>query len=109
MAKSVQPFTWKNGFRQPSSGAPWSTERLHGDSDGDDAYEQSHYVNPPSVEILTSTVHNSLGLNVLRMWPTIYDGTNSPHGIPSWWQPSNEVDVLICGGMSQLTLVVNVS
>ncbi|KAJ5170458.1 uncharacterized protein N7500_003241 [Penicillium coprophilum] len=33
----------------------------------------------------------------LRTWPTLYDGTASPHGVPEWWKPLNQVDVLICG------------
>ena len=93
MAHSVNPFTWKNGFRQPGKGTPWAKERPT-----DNDKEPAHYVPPPSTEILTSAVHNDLGLNVLRTWPTIYDGISSPHGRPEWWKKSREVDVLICGG-----------
>jgi phenol 2-monooxygenase len=92
MAKSILPFTWKNGFREPGEGTPWATEaRKTGE-------KESHYVTPPSAESLTSTIHNSFGLNVLRTWPTIYNGTSSPQGLPEWWNPAGEVDVLICGG-----------
>ncbi len=95
MAKSVSAFSFKNGFREQSIWTPWATERkLENGSE----VEEAHYVTPPSSEVLTSTVHNDLGLNVLRTWPTIYDGTNTPHDLPEWWSPSSEVDVLICGG-----------
>ncbi|KAF7512314.1 hypothetical protein GJ744_001882 [Endocarpon pusillum] len=114
MAKSIPPFTWKNGFRQAGQGRPWATENwngyvVNGHGNGEEngngngngvvKKEQSHYVTPPSAEPLTSTVHNDFGLNTLRTWPTIYNGTSSPHGVPEWWDPSGEVDVLICGGM----------
>lgn len=91
MAKSVSAYTWERGFREPSSGTPWQHEP---EPDADD----DAYVTPPSKEFVTSTVHNHLGINLLRSWPTLYDGTNSPHGIPEWWKPASEVDVLICGG-----------
>lgn len=93
MAKSVQPFTWERGFQEPSTGAPWQYQPSSDDED-------DCYVTPPSKEMVTSERHNQLGINVLRTWPTLYDGTNNPHGIPEWWKPSNEVDVLICGGKS---------
>lgn len=92
MAKSLLPYTWKNGFKQASEARPW--EKEFGDGSG----EQSHYTTPPSKEAATSLVHNLYGLNVLRTWPTLYDGTNAPYGIPDWWKPSSKVDVLICGG-----------
>ena len=94
MAKTAPPLTWKNGFAQPTTTATWAEEDYHTNEFG----EASHYVVPPSEEPLTSTVHNSFGLNVLRTWPTLYNGTQSPHGIPDWWQPAAEVDVLISGG-----------
>jgi hypothetical protein len=100
MAKSPLPFTWKNGFRQPSSKHHWESSILN---EKDHDPDQADYVTPPSLDLLTSTVHNSLGLNILRTWPTLYNGTNSPHGLPSWWKPSSEVDVLICGG-TQLSM-----
>lgn len=95
MAKSVLPSSFKNGFREPGKGAPWlvETKEFTGDDD------EPHWVTPPSSEMLSSSVHNSLGLNTVRAWPTIYDGTSSPHGLPEWWKPSSEVDVLICGGV----------
>lgn len=109
MAKSIKSFSWKNGFREAGEGRPWATEDRNGYGNGDaNGYEhvngngavkeQSHYVTPPFVEPLTSTVHNDFGLNTLRTWPTMYNGTSSPHGLPEWWDPSGEVDVLICGG-----------
>ncbi|KAI8630831.1 FAD binding domain-containing protein [Xylariaceae sp. FL1651] len=87
MAKAVPPSTFENGFRQPSEGTPWKWE--------DD--DPEGHVNLPSKELVSSTIHNDLGINVIRTWPTMYDGTNNPHGIPSWWKPSEKVDVLICG------------
>ena len=93
MATSLLPSTFHNGYRQPGKGTPWVVKS---EEIGDD--DEPHWITPPSSEVLSSTVHNSLGLNTLRTWPTIYDGTNSPHGLPKWWEPSKEVDVLICGG-----------
>ena len=87
--------TWKNGFAQPSETATWNLE----DSDRTEAGEKSHYAVPPFEEPLSSTVHNSLGLNTVRIWPSLHSGTDSPQGVPDWWQPPKEVDVLICGGM----------
>lgn len=93
MAKSIPPSSWTNGFREPAKCDAWAQELpLDGET------QEPHYVTPPSAEVLTSSVHNHLGLNVLRTWPTLYDGTRTPHNIPGWWQPSDEVDVLICGG-----------
>ena len=94
MAKSVEPSTWKNGFRQPAQGNPW----IFKDEETIDEEHEAHYVVPPRLEQLTSTTHNSLGLNSLRTWPTIFNGTSSPHGTPEWWKPSSEVDVVISGG-----------
>ena len=96
MAKSVQPSTWANGFRESRKDIPWTTKSSTAAGVED---EEPSYTTPPSSEILTSEVHNELGLNVLRTWPTIYDGTNTPHSLPDWWAPSTEVDVLICGGV----------
>ncbi|KAF4543313.1 Monooxygenase FAD-binding protein [Lasiodiplodia theobromae] len=90
MAKAVSPHTWQRGFREPASGTPWQWG-----PDENDGPEQ--YVTPPSKEVVSSPVHNDLGINVQRTWPTLYDGTNNPHGIPDWWKPASEVDVLICG------------
>lgn len=95
MAKAVSPHTWQRGFREPTSGTPWQWG-----PDENDGPEQ--YVTPPSKEVVSSPVHNDLGINVQRTWPTLYDGTNNPHGIPDWWKPASEVDVLICGGASTL-------
>jgi phenol 2-monooxygenase len=95
MAFAIPPSTWQNGFKQPATGQPWVFDYTEEDGVDDDP---NAYVMPPSQEIVTSDVHNDLGINVIRTWPTIYNGTNSPHGIPSWWQPSELVDVLISGG-----------
>lgn len=97
MAKSLPHYTWKKGFRQDAEGNPWEPEIWSKKNLAKNG-EHSDFGLPPSLEALTSNAHNSLGINVLRTWPTLYDGTNSPHGIPEWWKPSSEVDVLICGG-----------
>jgi phenol 2-monooxygenase (NADPH) len=82
-----------NGFREPAKRDAWAQELpLDGKT------PEPHFITLPSAEVLTSSVHNHLGLNVLRTWPTLYDGTRTPHNIPSWWQLSDKVDVLICGG-----------
>lgn len=88
MARSVSSSTWERGFREPSEIRRWEVE--HDDDDSS---------LPPSKEVVTSSRHNAIGINVLRTWPTLYDGTNTPHGIPTWWKPQREVDVIICGGM----------
>ncbi|KAG0128100.1 putative Phenol 2-monooxygenase [Tuber indicum] len=90
MATAVKPVTYENGFREPTSGTPWIKEYQPGE-------EMPSYVVPPSVDLLSSTVHNHLGENVQRVWPTLADGTNSPHGVPEWYKKEKEVDVLICG------------
>jgi phenol 2-monooxygenase len=95
MATTAEPFTYRRGFKEPGETNPW--EEIDKDIDRDE--EKPHYCAPPSVELITSPVHNSLGHSYLRTWPTIYDGTSSPHGLPSWWKPSSKVDVLICGGI----------
>jgi len=95
MARSLPPTTWKNGFAEPRSSAIWA-DSAHHLTEGED---KAHYATPPAQEPLTSSVHNSFGLNVLRTWPTLCNGTESPHNKPDWWQPSKEVDVLICGGI----------
>lgn len=79
---------------EPSETATWNL----GDSNRTEDGERSHYAVPAFEEPLSSTVHNSLGLNTVRTWPSLHNGTESPQGVPDWWQPSKEVDVLICGG-----------
>ncbi|MCJ1432695.1 hypothetical protein MMC27_002052 [Xylographa pallens] len=91
MATSLQPYTWKHGFKQASEGKPWEDESIDG------AGAKAHYVTPPSEEASTAAVQNSYGLNVLRTWPTLYDGINAPGRLPEWWKPASKVDVLICG------------
>jgi phenol 2-monooxygenase len=95
MARTLPPTTWQNGFAEPTDIDVWADNAHHLTEEGN----RAHYATPPAQEPLTSTIHNDLGLNVLRTWPTMYNGTESPHGVPSWWKPANEVDVLICGGM----------
>ncbi|KFA80701.1 hypothetical protein S40288_01756 [Stachybotrys chartarum IBT 40288] len=94
MATKRPPFTWENGYQQPMTASTWPTDGANGDvshTEGD------RYVAPPSVDLVTSSTHNSLGVNVLNDWPTMYGGTDNPHGVPSWWKPEEKVDVLICG------------
>ncbi|KUI69011.1 Phenol 2-monooxygenase [Cytospora mali] len=89
MAKSIQPSTWERGFKELASGTPWAPE---GDEEeGDDDNER--YICAPSREVITSAVHNNFGINVMRTWPTLHDGTNNPHGLPAWWNPSNEIRI----------------
>lgn len=94
MARALPPHTWENGFKKPihASATPWVWKN---DEQDDDSHS---FVTPPSKELLTSTAHNRVGINVIRTWPTLFDGTNNPHGTPDWWKPSDEVDVLIVGG-----------
>ena len=78
----------------PSEMALWAAENVNSTENG----EKSHYVTPPYDEPLSSTFHNSLGLHVIRTWPTIYNSTESSHGLPDWWNPQTKVDMLICDG-----------
>ena len=94
MSKSIEPCTYRNGFKQPSEGEPW----LYPKPGAKELPAGPHYVTPQSVEIVTAPVNNALGQSVLRSWPTIFNGTNSPDGVPDWWNPSTDVDVLIVGG-----------
>ncbi|KAK4244017.1 FAD binding domain-containing protein [Corynascus novoguineensis] len=104
MATKRPEFTWENGYQE-------ADQAQTAEADGEDQVEpesEGDYVPPPSVDLVTSPTHNHLGINVLRSWPTLYDGTNSPHGTPEWWQPRSEVDVLIVGaGPSGLGLAVS--
>ncbi|KAI5814558.1 FAD binding domain-containing protein [Pyronema omphalodes] len=100
MAKSLNAFTYKNGFKQPAIGTPWRIPK-------DETEEHPDWVCPPDEEHITSRVHNELGINKLRTWPTMYNGTNSPQ-IPEWFNKPSEVDVLICGaGPSGLEVAVS--
>lgn len=97
MATKRPEFTWENGYQEPAQvKAAEPNGELQVPEDGD----TNSYIPAPSVELVTSPAHNHLGVNVIRSWPTLYDGTNSPHGTPAWWRPKSEVDVLIVGGMS---------
>ncbi|RYP38828.1 hypothetical protein DL767_002432 [Monosporascus sp. MG133] len=107
MASKRPAYTWENGYQELATSSSLPSEEEHGNEahDGTDSY-----VAPPSVDLVTSTAHNDFGVNVITNWPTLYDGTNSPHGIPSWWQPQDKVDVLICGaGPSGLGLAVGLA
>lgn len=94
MATTPSPCTWKRGFAEPAEIASWTDEANHLSELG----EKPHYIIPLSQDSLTSAIHNSLGQNLIRTWPTLYNGTESPSGTPAWWKPLEEVDVLICGG-----------
>ncbi|KAG7118481.1 Aromatic hydroxylase fmpF like protein [Verticillium longisporum] len=115
MATKSPAYTWENGFREldlsSASETPWSWPKSPVDDNGDPAPDRTGaYVTPPSVDLTTSLTHNQLGINVVRHWPSLYDGTNSPHGVPSWWAPKEEVDVLICGaGPSGLQVAVSLA
>lgn len=102
MAKSIQPSTWERGFQQPASGTPWAVES--DEEKGEELEDTDKYICAPSREVVTSSAHNDFGINVMRTWPTLHDGTNNPHGLPPWWNPASEVDVLICGGEQPLPL-----
>ncbi|KND89112.1 Phenol 2-monooxygenase [Tolypocladium ophioglossoides CBS 100239] len=111
MATKPPTYTWENGFRQVTSKkAPWDSPRSRRQDEEKDGEDGDAYVTPPEVELVSSASHNSLGINVIRNWPTIYNGTNSPHGLPLWWHPQSEVDVLICGaGPSGLEVAVSLA
>ncbi|KAL2163195.1 hypothetical protein VTH06DRAFT_5251 [Thermothelomyces fergusii] len=108
MATKRPDYTWINGYQQLPEHLKSNGSAAENDvpADGD----PTAYVPPPSVELVTSPVHNHLGVNVIRSWPTMYDGTNSPHGIPEWWEPKPQVDVLIVGaGPSGLGLAASLA
>ncbi|KAK4236296.1 FAD binding domain-containing protein [Achaetomium macrosporum] len=105
MATALRPRTWENGFRQPATEPQWVSKS--GDQDSADQ-DPNEYVTPPSKELVSSGTHNSLGVNVIRTWPTLYDGTSNPHMQAASWQPPEEVDVLIVGaGPSGLETAVS--
>ncbi|KAF2189389.1 FAD/NAD(P)-binding domain-containing protein [Zopfia rhizophila CBS 207.26] len=95
MAQTEAPLTWKRGFATPSDDATWEDESFYRTEDGDIA----NYSPPASHELETSLMHNRVtdDKNVLRTWPSIYNGTQAPQEIPNWWKPQPDVDVLICG------------
>lgn len=94
MAKDIPPSTWENGYQAPSTISPWLWPPPGNDIEED----PDAYICLPSKDLVTSSHHNSKGINIIRTWPSMYDGTDSPHGLPPWWKPASEVDVLICGG-----------
>lgn len=96
MAQTEAPLTWKRGFATPSDGATWADESFYRTENGDLA----NYSPPASHELATSLMHNKVtdDKNVLRTWPSIFNGTQAPREIPNWWKPQPDVDVLICGG-----------
>ncbi|KAJ5481462.1 hypothetical protein N7475_000274 [Penicillium sp. IBT 31633x] len=96
MAHSILPYTHENSYCQASKNPHWIIPESLTDETGNNSGPQ--YEIPPSDEILASTSHNDLGFNVLHIWPTLHDGTASPHGVPDWWNPPIKVDVLISGG-----------
>ena len=100
MATKRPGYTWENGYQQLAQ------SKTPGGTAGDDVPtdDETAYVAPPSIDLVTSSAHNQLGINVIRSWPSMYDGTNSPHGTPAWWQPQQEVDVLIVGGRANWTV-----
>ncbi|KAI5926689.1 FAD binding domain-containing protein [Camillea tinctor] len=107
MATSILPYTWENGFKQPSTGQPWVWTPAEGAHIRDDP---ESYITPPSREEVTSEAHNDMGINVIRVWPSLHNGTNSPHGLPSWWNPAEKIDVLICGaGPSGLAVAASLA
>ncbi|KAL4866186.1 hypothetical protein BDV12DRAFT_187598 [Aspergillus spectabilis] len=91
MASTVPPKTWAGGYARPTSIASWEDSQNYETHTG----EKAHYTIPAHAEPPTSTVPNHLGVAHLRTWPTLHDGTASTR--PSWFDPSPEVDVLICG------------
>nr|POF15329.1 aromatic hydroxylase fmpf [Quercus suber] len=98
MARTPMLATWRHGFKK----------MLMGDDEDEQKARCTQQKLPPalpSVELITSSKHNSLGINKLRTFPTLYNGTSSPHGVPEWWKPKDEVDVLICGDKSEAPLL----
>ncbi|KAL2168146.1 hypothetical protein VTG60DRAFT_313 [Thermothelomyces hinnuleus] len=108
MATKRPDYTWVNGYQQLAEHPKTNGSAVENDVPADD--DPTAYVTPPSVELVTSPAHNHFGVNVIRSWPTMYDGTNSPHGIPEWWKPKPQVDVLIVGaGPSGLGLAATLA
>ncbi|AEO59635.1 hypothetical protein MYCTH_2119794 [Thermothelomyces thermophilus ATCC 42464] len=108
MATKRPDYTWVNGYQQLPEHPKTNGSAVENDVPADD--DPTAYVTPPSVELVTSPAHNHFGVNVIRSWPTMYDGTNSPHGIPEWWKPKPQVDVLIVGaGPSGLGLAATLA
>ena len=101
MATSIPSSTWKNGFRQTNGSSPvqippYTTSRP--------------WINPPCTDIQTSRADNKFGTNVMRTYPTVYNGTASPEGKPDWWSPKSEIDVLVVGaGPTGLETAISLS
>ncbi|KAL8694803.1 MAG: hypothetical protein Q9224_003502 [Gallowayella concinna] len=101
MAKAIEPSTYRNGYHElvdnnkKNGGLGYLAEK---EKNYDEKWNvEGHYQRPPSAEVLSSSAHNDFGLNIQRVWPTLHDGTNSPHPLPKWWNPQPKTDVLICG------------
>ncbi|ORY66533.1 FAD binding domain-containing protein [Pseudomassariella vexata] len=96
MARSLAWSTWQRGFAEPSQELEpgWADETYFESESG----QHAHYSVSDPGEKPTSTVANEFGLTSLRSWPGLYNGTQGGQALPSWWKPSSEVDVLICGG-----------
>ncbi|KAK1958705.1 FAD binding domain-containing protein [Colletotrichum sublineola] len=107
MSKSLPSCTWKNGYRAPAEHEPiWSQQQYFTGPKG----ELSHYGIQPENDEVTSTAENSYGRSRLRTWPALYNGTLAPGGPPSWWDPAQEVDVIICGaGPFGLEMAMNLA
>ncbi|KAH7325588.1 FAD binding domain-containing protein [Stachybotrys elegans] len=107
MATKRPAFTWENGYQAPMSTSTWPAPPPKECALSEEAED---YVAPPEIDLVSSPTHNHLGVNVINSWPTIYDGTNNPHGVPAWWKPQEKVDVLISGaGPSGLGLAVSLA
>lgn len=95
MARSLPSSSWQRGFAAPLDAEPaWSDPKYFISEGG----EKAHYIVPEPEEKPTTTVTNEFGYSSLRSWPSLYNGTEGQETPPSWWKPSNVVDVLICGG-----------
>ena len=93
-ATTPKAQTWESGFAQLTEKPTWESEDHYQTETG----EKASYAKPTFEEVASSTVRSSLGENIVRTWPSVYNGTDTPNDLPDWWSPDSEVDVLICGG-----------